>query len=442
MSGPILDVYVDSKLVGTLTEEAGSGVFTYLPDVPAERLVSLLMPVRAESYVWKKGLHPFFQMNLPEGYKKDRIRETLGPHADVTDMGLLALTGANSIGRVQVVPRGTSPGTAGGNVKISDLLASADSRENLLHLLDEGVTQGISGVMPKALARPDDKATVRTEEFILKTGLDDIPWLSVNEYLCLEVARKAGLEVPETRLSDDGQVLAIRRFDRMKEGKWLAVEDFCALKGLDPIEKYRKGTLEDLAKLTQEFSLGDHVKESARKLFTLHLLNIALRNSDAHLKNFAVTYTSAEDVRLAPVYDIVTVTVYPRYKTNLPALPLYGKRVWASGKALVRHGGAWLGLTSADMTDSVERINAAVQAVLPLVRECVDRFPGFQDVAKRMLDAWAQGLEDIRPDAKPGKSVPAPLREQAGLSDSNGLERRKETNPYASPDGAFSHKAR
>ena len=163
MSGPILDVYVDSKLVGTLTEEAGSGVFTYLPDVPAERLVSLLMPVRAESYVWKKGLHPFFQMNLPEGYKKDRIRETLGPHADVTDMGLLALTGANSIGRVQVVPRGTSPGTAGGNVKISDLLASADSRENLLHLLDEGVTQGISGVMPKALARPDDKATVRTE---------------------------------------------------------------------------------------------------------------------------------------------------------------------------------------------------------------------------------------------------------------------------------------
>ena len=77
MNGPVLDVYVDSKLVGTLTEEAGSGVFTYLPDVPAQSLVSLLMPVRAESYVWKKGLHPFFQMNLPEGYKKDRIRETL-----------------------------------------------------------------------------------------------------------------------------------------------------------------------------------------------------------------------------------------------------------------------------------------------------------------------------------------------------------------------------
>lgn len=175
------------------------------------------------------------------------------------------------------------------------------------------------------------------------------------------------------------------------------------MKGLDPVEKYRKGTLEDLAKLTQEFSSGDNVKENARKLFTLHLLNIALKSADAHLKNFAVTYTTAEDVRLAPVYDIVTVTVYPRYRTNLPALPLYGKRAWASGKALIRYGGAWLGLTTADMTNSVERITAAVQSVLPLVRECAERFPGFQEVAKRMLDAWAQGLEDIRPDAKPAR---------------------------------------
>ncbi|MDB5837178.1 MAG: Protein hipA, partial [Caballeronia sp.] len=59
-----------------------------------------------------------------------------------------------------------------------------------------------------------------------------------------------------------------------------------------------------------------------------------------------------------------------------------------------------------------------------------------------MLDAWAQGLEDIRPDAKPGKSTPALLREQAGFSNPDGLKHRKETNPYASPDGAFSHKAR
>lgn len=107
MSRAGLDVYVSGERVGTLTEEASRYVFTYLPDVPSASLVSLLMPVRAASYDWNT-LHPFFQMNLPEGFKKDVMIRRLGPHADVSDFGLLALTGANTIGRVQAVPRGVT----------------------------------------------------------------------------------------------------------------------------------------------------------------------------------------------------------------------------------------------------------------------------------------------------------------------------------------------
>jgi serine/threonine-protein kinase HipA len=76
MSGASLDVYVSGQQVGTLTEEAGQYVFTYLPDVPPASLTSLLMPVRAASYGWKT-LHPFFQMNLPEGFKKDLMIRVL-----------------------------------------------------------------------------------------------------------------------------------------------------------------------------------------------------------------------------------------------------------------------------------------------------------------------------------------------------------------------------
>jgi serine/threonine-protein kinase HipA len=39
--------------------------------------------------VWQRSLFPFFQQNLPEGYKKEVIRQRLYPHADVTDWGLL-----------------------------------------------------------------------------------------------------------------------------------------------------------------------------------------------------------------------------------------------------------------------------------------------------------------------------------------------------------------
>ncbi|GAB2919841.1 type II toxin-antitoxin system HipA family toxin [Paraburkholderia jirisanensis] len=440
MNHPVLDVYVHARAVGTLTQEAGQYVFTYLPDVAEEDQVSLLMPVRAESYVWPH-LHPFFQMNLPEGVKKDIMIRRLGPHADVSDFGLLALTGANSIGRVQVVPRGTTLEAAAGNANMAELLASTDSRDNLLRLLETGIAEGVSGVMPKALMQSGDKATIWTDDFILKTGFDDLPGLAINEYLCLEVARHAGLDVPSARLSDDGQVLAVQRFDRTADGRKLAVEDYCALKGLDAVNKY-KGSLEELATLTATYIPREAFKEHARRLFTLLLLNHAVHNPDAHLKNFALAYTNRDDVRLAPVYDVLSDTVYPRYETAIPALTLKGKRVWASGALLQVYGGARLGLSKTDMGAAFEQVTAAVHQVTPLVSEFADQYPAFREVAKRMLNAWACGLEDIKPDARPGKYKPASLREQVGMSAPDPAAARKEVNPYANPDGAFSHKSR
>lgn len=94
-----LDVYVSGTRVGVLTSTPeGLYVFTYLPETPPEKLVSLTMPVRAESYKWGKGgVHPFFQMNLPEGTKKALLQEKLGSLTAVTDFGLLALTGQRTI---------------------------------------------------------------------------------------------------------------------------------------------------------------------------------------------------------------------------------------------------------------------------------------------------------------------------------------------------------
>ena len=192
-------------------------------------------------------------------------------------------------------------------------------------------------------------------------------------------------------------------------------EDFCALQGLAPVRKYQ-GTIEDLAKLADTYFVAATRKESKQKLFLLLLLNCALRNADAHLKNYAVIYTNPLDARLAPVYDIVTVTAYPRYKNDIPALPLKGKRVWRVGQMRFQFGKARLSLTKTEMDAAYEQVVRAVRSVIPLVSQYAEQFPDFKEVAKQMLDAWAQGLEDIKDDAKPGKSVPTPLREQATLS--------------------------
>src|ERR1700678_1703251 len=292
MASALLDVYVKERLVGLLgPTDGGAYAFNYLPGTPPEDLVSLTMPVRFESYIWRRGLPPFFLMNLPEGFQKDLVRAKLGPHAEVTDPGLLALTGSRTIGRVRVLPQGQPLTHATDQLSLSTLLATSGSREHLLRYLKSGITDGVSGVMPKTLT---ERITAALGEYIVKTGPANYPGLAVNEYLCLKAARRAGLAVPAAELSRDGQVLVVRRFDRPDSGEWLAVEDFCALKGLDPVSKYA-GSLEDLAKLLLTYVRGERQGENAVKLYTLLILNYAVRNADAHLKNFALTYTSPWD---------------------------------------------------------------------------------------------------------------------------------------------------
>jgi serine/threonine-protein kinase HipA len=405
----LLDVYVKDRLIGALGPAAGGAyAFTYLPGTPIEDFVSLTMPVRLESYVWRRGLPPFFLMNLPEGFQKDLVRAKLGPHAEVTDAGLLALTGSRTIGRVRVLPHGQALTHATDDLSLSTLLATSGSREHLLRYLKAGITDGVSGVMPKALT---EKTTVTLREYIVKTGPARYPGLAVNEYLCLDLARRANLTVPAAELSRDGQVIVVRRFDRPESGEWLAVEDFCALKGLDPASKY-SGSLEDLARLLLIYVRGERQGENAVKLYTLLLLNYAVRNSDAHLKNFALTYSSLEDVALAPVYDIVTVTAYPEQVADIPGLTLAGKKIWRAGKFLRQYGAGRLSLTSAQMTHCVEAVQTAITETASQVRELADAYPEFREIGKRMLTEWQQGALDITPTvtakSRVGESLKGP----------------------------------
>lgn len=440
MTEPVLmDVYVKDRLVGTLGDATGGAyVFSYLPGVPNDHFVSLTMPVRLESYVWQRGLPPFFLMNLPEGYQKDLLRIQLGPHADITDIGLLALTGHRTIGRVRIFPHGQSPEAEYSDLNMAELLASPDSRNHLLRYLEKGVAEGVSGVMPKAL-RLQSRATAIANEYILKTSPADLPGLAINEYLCLEVARRAQLDVPEATLSKDGDVLAVRRFDRRDDGSAIGVEDFCALKGLDPANKYR-GTLEDLAKLLAAYVPNQQLSKNAKQLFKLLLINCALRNADAHLKNFALTYTTLTDVALAPVYDVVTVSAYPQYEDQPPALTLAGRKVWEIGKLLHLYGATRLSLPKNEMAVCLDDVSNAIEKLIPEVTKYVNAYPTFRETAKRMLNEWEKGLLDIQPNVKARPRMVNELRISAGLSDATTV--RKKSNVYKNPDGGFSHKVR
>lgn len=104
-----LHVFVHHRPVATLESADGfRHVMAYHPDVEPEQFVSLLMPVRTESYAYP-DLHPVFRMNLPEGFLLSVLQEQLGPHVGASPLNLLSAVGRNAIGRIKVAAAGADP---------------------------------------------------------------------------------------------------------------------------------------------------------------------------------------------------------------------------------------------------------------------------------------------------------------------------------------------
>jgi serine/threonine-protein kinase HipA len=139
------------------------------------------------------------------------------------------------------------------------------------------------------------------------------------------------------------------------------------------------------------------------------LLTYALRNSDCHAKNLALLYTRRGDVQLAPVYDMITTVVYAGYQHNPPGIAFMGKKTWMPGRNLGRFIAATFGIALKTQVEIVEAISDAVADTAPLVRQAMNLYPGFEDIGKRMLLAWNEGVSGLRdgrtyslPGWKPG----------------------------------------
>jgi serine/threonine-protein kinase HipA len=133
------------------------------------------------------------------------------------------------------------------------------------------------------------------------------------------------------------------------------------------------------------------VGEDLERLFTLIVINCALRNGDAHLKNFGIVYDDVQgEARLAPVYDLVTTSVY--LPKDSMALTLNGSTKWVSAKELQRLGETRMGATPARVREILERINAAIADSSQELRAYIKSHPAFEDIGNRMLQEWEQGV--------------------------------------------------
>jgi serine/threonine-protein kinase HipA len=400
-----LSVYVLGREVATL-EPSGDfkSVLTYHPRVAADDFVSLTMPVRTESYVWDDQLPPVLQMNLPEGYLLQVLQEQFGPHIGASPTALLSVIGRNMVGRLQVAAPGAELSEPAKPVEVAALLKGDNSEAAFAALVREHATSGVSGVVPKFLDAQAEsssplamhrKASLVTRRHIIKGSSAQLPFVALNEHLCMQVARRV-MPTAKTEVSDDGQALVVHRFDVDEHGQphW-GMEDFCCLLGLRPAAKYDT-TWERIAKAVRDHVPGAQRLDTCRQLSTTLLLTYALRNADCHAKNIALHYTRRADVHLSPAYDMLTTSVYAAYQHNPPGIEFMGKKTWTPGKNLQKFIAATLGIQPKEQQHMVQAISDAVAEVGPQVRQAMAQHPGFEDIGKRMLMAWAEGVQGLR----------------------------------------------
>ncbi|MDH1263159.1 type II toxin-antitoxin system HipA family toxin [Pseudomonas sp. GD03944] len=431
----ILDVHVGAKRVAKLYRERDEYVLKYLPETVREDFVSLAMPVREEPWRWPRDLFPFFRQNLPEGYLLGVIREAFGPLLDGTDLSLLALVGGAGIGRVLVTPEGVRPGIKMEPLEISRLLKAENTSEHFAKLVRQYAQVAISGVVPKFIAsdaapnrEPLGKPTLRTGFHIIKGSDDSTPFLGFNEFYSMRVlARLNVVPVATCRMSEDGRVLVVDRFDVDEHGlPRHGVEDACGLLGLPPHEKYAP-TTERVWNATRAYISAERLQAQREHLGWHLLANYVLRNADCHSKNIALYYTSRADVSFTPVYDLVTTQAYPRFADSPPGLSIGGRQTWTPGRSLETFYKAVLGIPPRRYAEMVTQLCESAVEVGSEIIEASKNEPAWRDVAKHMVHAWNQGMETLRsPKAAPHFLGLDSAIEQAGFSGPRKPERSRE----------------
>ncbi len=212
------------------------------------------------------------------------------------------------------------------------------SEEVLEQLAIESTNKGLTvpGVQKKMSLHLDNSgATPRLSlvnyptGYILKPQTKEYPCLPEAEYLVMQMAEKAKIKtVPHAliriKAQDNALAYITKRIDR-RDGKMLAMEDFCQLDGRLTEDKY-KGSYERCAKIIRKYS--SRAGLDITELFIRVVFSYIVGNSDMHLKNFSLIETdeNSESYILSDAYDMLPVNTVNPADTEQTALTLNGKK--------------------------------------------------------------------------------------------------------------------
>lgn len=320
MKVPHLDVSLYGEPIGRLERHGEAGA-RFVPDDAwiYNRFQPLLgLSWRADGRVRTSStsVPAWFENLLPD--RGTALRERICADLKVApddDLSLLAGLGGDLPGAV-VITSATEPAAPGAGRELEVTESTGE-----LHF-------SLAGMQLKfSLSLRDSKLTLplrgEAGDHIAKIPSQELPGLVAVELRTLDWAERAGFDVARHweqpirslgRLEHLEQVpgetcLVLARYDRTPTGR-LHQEDLAQAFGLRPANKYaehsRAFTAEDLLAFARDLLGQAGAAEAARRLAFI----LASGNTDAHLKNWSLLLPRDAPVRLAPLYDQISVITW------------------------------------------------------------------------------------------------------------------------------------
>ncbi|ROR09965.1 type II toxin-antitoxin system HipA family toxin [Erwinia sp. JUb26] len=315
-------------VLGTLAEgrQRGEWLFEYSAQ-SIDRGIEfspLLHPPVSTTYAdferHQEGIPGFIADSLPDGWGRllmDRLlrRNAIEPAA-LSPLDRLAMLGSNTMGALTYRPVMEVPGQAAEQHTINDLLLLAREIEVEVAGLDSDVLPELvrlggspHGARPKVLLDFDPASGkiqsspfAGSDPWLIKfPAAQEAAWVCALEEVYARLARKAGIEFPESRwfaLGDGLSAFGVKRFDRQQGMRVPTISMAGALQA-----DFRLPCLDysDILQATAMITRSATEREAqARRM----VFNVIVNNQDDHAKNFAFSLNQNEEWRLSPAYDI------------------------------------------------------------------------------------------------------------------------------------------
>lgn len=300
--------------------------------------LSLSLPLSERQFEAKR-MRPYFEGLLPEEDARKSIATELGISSN-SYLKLLHALGNECIGAVMIIDdEGVLSDTLPHYEKLSEY--------KLKKILSKGYAGASKVLADTRLSIAGAQAKIglyrspeHSEAWCLPTGTapsthivklsnDRFAGIALNEYLCLSVARRCGLDVPSAFIIDARHpTIVIERYDRafsedafsedavyadgLAMPSRLHQEDLCQALGILGEKKYETRSrqyLSDIAALLRTWSVNPIA--DLGKLWDILVFDYLIGNCDNHIKNLSLMRSRDwTTIQLAPCYDLVNTTIY------------------------------------------------------------------------------------------------------------------------------------